>query len=43
MLNFAKENNLKLGDYFFEDAILDELSVDGYENFVVKISIMIIN
>lgn len=43
MLNFAKENNLKLGDYFFEDAILDELSVDGYENFVVKISIMIID
>lgn len=43
MLNFAKENNLKLGDYFFEDAILDELSVNGYENFVVKISIMIID
>lgn len=43
MLNFAKENNLKLGEYFFEDAILDELSVNGYENFVVKVSIMIID
>lgn len=42
MLNFTKENNLKLGEYFFEDAILDELSVDGYDNFVIKISIMII-
>lgn len=43
MLNYAKENNLKFGDYFFEDAILDELSVDGYENFVIKISVKIID
>lgn len=42
MLNFAKEENLNLGEYFFEDAILDELSVRGYDNFVIKISIKIV-
>lgn len=41
ILEFANENTLILGDYFFEDVILDELSVSGYENFVIKISILI--
>lgn len=41
MLNFAKENDLLLDDYFFEDVILDELSVDGYENFTIKLSVLI--
>lgn len=41
MLAFAKKNQLKLSNYFFEDTILDELSVVGYENFLVKISIQI--
>lgn len=41
ILQFADENNLILGDYFFEDVILDELSVSGYENFVIKTSILI--
>lgn len=41
MLRFANENKLLLDDYFFEDVILDELSVTGYENFVIKISILI--
>lgn len=40
-LDFANENNLNLGEYFFEDVILDELSVSGYENFVIKTSILI--
>lgn len=39
LLEFANKNNLILGDYFFEDVILDELSVSGYENFVIKISV----
>lgn len=42
-LDFANENNLNLGEYFFEDVILDELSVSGYENFVIKTSILINN
>ena len=41
MLAFAEENQLKLSNYFFEDMVLDELSVDGYENFLIKISIQI--
>ncbi len=41
MLKFSYENKLYLDKYFFEDVILDELSVNGYENFVVKISILI--
>lgn len=43
LLIFAKNNNLKLDGYIFEDPILDELSVVGYDNFVVKISCKIIN
>lgn len=41
MLKFANENKLLLDEYFFEDVVLDELSVNGYENFVIKISILI--
>lgn len=43
ILGYAKKEGLILDDVFFEDAILDELSVKGYENFVVKISIRIKN
>lgn len=41
ILSYAKENNLNLTGYFFEDVILDELSVDGYDNFLIKISILV--
>jgi DNA-binding transcriptional MerR regulator len=41
ILEFANEKELILDDYFFEDVILDELSVSGYENFVIKTSILI--
>lgn len=41
LLEFANKNKLNLGDYFFEDVILDELSVSGYENFVIKVSVFI--
>ena len=43
ILEFANKNKLMLGDYFFEDVILDELSVSGYENFVIKVSIITLN
>lgn len=43
ILEFADKNTLILDDYFFEDVILDELSVSGYENFVIKTSIRIQN
>lgn len=41
ILEFARENGLILGERFYEDVILDELSVAGYDNFVIKISILI--
>ncbi|MDS0528258.1 hypothetical protein NNC19_21455, partial [Clostridium sp. SHJSY1] len=41
LIEYANKNELILDDYFFEDTILDELSVSGYENFVIKISILI--
>jgi DNA-binding transcriptional MerR regulator len=41
ILEYANKNNIILDDYFFEDVILDELSVSGYENFLVKTSILI--
>ncbi len=40
---YAQENNIILGDYFYEYMILDELAVSGIENYVVKISIAIKN
>lgn len=41
-ISFAQKNKLKLDGYIFEDPILDELSVVGYDNFVVKISCRIV-
>lgn len=41
LLTLANENKLILDDYFFEDVISDELSVSGYENFVIKVSILL--
>lgn len=41
ILTYAHNHNFILHGYFFEDIILDELSVDGYDNFVIKISIFI--
>ncbi len=41
ILKYADNHNFQLNGYFFEDVILDELSVDGYDNFVIKISILI--
>ncbi len=30
---------LIMGEYFYEDDILDELSMKGYENYMIKISV----
>ncbi len=39
ILDYARKNELRLGEYFFEYMILDELAVKGIDNFVVKISV----
>ena len=41
LLEYAKEHNLTLGDRFYEDVILDDLSTDGYYNYLVKLSIKV--
>ncbi|MGL4336055.1 MAG: MerR family transcriptional regulator [Turicibacter sp.] len=41
MLAYATNHQLILSGYFYEEVLLDELSVIGYENYVLKISIMI--
>ncbi|MEF9921302.1 MAG: MerR family transcriptional regulator [Anaerovoracaceae bacterium] len=42
ILDYAKKNHLKLGDSFYEDVILDDLSTNGYYNYLIKISIRVL-
>lgn len=39
--SFAKANQLELEGYAYEEFILDEVSVKGYENYLLKIQIKI--
>lgn len=39
---YADRCGLAIGDHFYEDVILDDLSVSGYYNYMVKVSIKII-
>lgn len=41
LLEYAREHGIAVGDYFYEDVILDDLSTDGYRNYLVKVSIQI--
>lgn len=41
MLKYAEIHGLKLGDVFYEDVILDDLSTEGYYSYLVKLSIKI--
>ena len=41
ILKFIADNNLTVKSYFYEDVLLDELSIKGYENYVLKISIRV--
>ncbi len=43
LLAYAKEHHLKLDNYFYEDVILDDLSTEGYNNYLVKLSIAILS
>ncbi len=42
VVEYAQSNNIELGEYFYEYMVLDELSVNGIENYVVKIAIAVI-
>ncbi|WP_286908890.1 MerR family transcriptional regulator [Clostridium sp. UBA1652] len=39
IIEFLNQLNLKIGQYSFEEFILDEISVKGYENYVTQISV----
>ena len=41
LIDYAQQNRLELEDIFYEDVILDDLSTEGYYNYVVKLSIKI--
>ncbi len=41
ILKFINDNNLTIKSYFYEDVLLDELSIKGYENYVLQISIRV--
>lgn len=38
MLSYADQNALKLNSYFYEDAILDNLTVQDEEDFMIRIT-----
>lgn len=39
LLEFAERNGYTVGDYFFEDILLDDMSMFGMDNFTVKLSL----
>lgn len=41
LVDYAKEYNLVLIGYFYEDILLDELSVEGFEKYLIKLSVLI--
>lgn len=41
LLEYAKGNEYTVGDYFFEDLVLDELSIKQYTHYVYKLSLQI--
>lgn len=43
LVDYARTYNLSLKGYFYEDILLDELSVKGMEKYLVKISVNITN
>ena len=43
ILKYIDHNNISIEGYFFEDVLLDDLSVKGYENYVLKISVKILD
>lgn len=41
LLTYADKNNYAVGDYFFEDVLLDDMSKFGFDEYTLKISISI--
>lgn len=43
LVEYIKVHEFIIGDYFYEDIILDELSMKGYDNYILKISVQCID
>lgn len=41
IIEFINKNKLNVESYFYEDVLLDDLSVNGYENYMLKISVKV--
>lgn len=41
LMDFARENGLHLGSHFYEEVILDDLSVNGYDDYLVKLAVRV--
>lgn len=41
LLEYARSHGLTTDDHFYEDVILDDLSTDGYYNYLVKLSVRV--
>ncbi|MEG0392431.1 MAG: hypothetical protein RR626_06685 [Anaerovoracaceae bacterium] len=42
VLDFAREKGYKVGEYFYEDVMIDDLSVKSYDEHIVKLSIKLL-
>lgn len=41
LVEYTKSHGLTMGSHFFEDVILDELSMKGWDNYVLKLSLQV--
>lgn len=41
LLDYAETHNYSIGEYFHEDTLLDEMSIFGFDNFALKLSLPI--
>ncbi|MEC0236370.1 MerR family transcriptional regulator [Paenibacillus kribbensis] len=42
IINYANDKSIELQGFFYEDVLLDDLSVRGYEEYLIKISVQIL-
>lgn len=40
--NYARERHLKLGECWYEDFVVDELTASDYDDYIVKVSVQVI-
>lgn len=43
LIDYIEKDNLKVEEYFYEETILDELSIKNYDEYVIKISVRILS